>query len=81
MKLKILTVATDPGAGLDMLILSLKREKYDYEVLAMGKEWKGFGMKLIEVNEWCKANQNDYTHIIFLLKPFFAYLIQCTLRE
>lgn len=64
MKLKVLTVATHPDKGLEQLERSLKAYKYDYEVLGIGKEWKGFGTKLKEVHEWCK--KTDYTHILFL---------------
>lgn len=59
MKVKLITVCTDPtDAGLQQLKKSLDKHKWDYEVL-VAPEWKGFGTKLITIYNYLKNSDVD----------------------
>jgi hypothetical protein len=79
MRLKVITVATQDNAGLQMLCKSLRRAEMDYVVLGLGEQWQGFGMKVIKAREYLRTLQG-YTHFIFVdaydtvfLKPITNY--------
>lgn len=59
MKVKLLTVCTDPSnEALQALKYSLDTFKYDYEVL-VAPEWRGFGTKLLTVYEYILSSDID----------------------
>lgn len=66
MKTKIVTVATRPDPGLNMLISSMDRFGLDYVVLGQGQQWKGFGTKIIFLKEYLETISPEYTHVIFV---------------
>lgn len=65
MKLKtITTVSNIEHPGLKKLEHSLKMFEWDYQIIhdpSIGWDWGGWN----NVYKWCKANQNEYTHVIY----------------
>lgn len=59
MKVKLITVCTDPNdAGLQQLKRSLDEYKWNYEIL-VAPEWKGFGTKLLTVYAYLQNTDVD----------------------
>lgn len=66
MKTKIVTVATRHDPGLDILIESMEKFGLDYVVLGRDKHWKGFGTKIILLEQYLKTVVPEYTHVVFV---------------
>lgn len=66
MKTKIVTVATRPDPGLDILIESMEKFGLDYVVLGQNQQWKGFGTKIILLAKYLAKISAEYTHVIFV---------------
>jgi len=59
MKVKLLTVCTDPSnEALQILKYSLEKYVWDYEVL-VAPEWKGFGTKLLTIYDYLQTSDID----------------------
>lgn len=74
MRTKIVTVATRPDPGLDQLVLSLQKHGLDYQVLGQGELWRGFGTKVILLQQYLEAIKDEYTHAIFVDAYDVAFL-------
>lgn len=61
---KVITVATRHTAKVQALVDSVTRNGMEIEVLGIGENWQGFGMKIISTVEYLKSS--DLTHFIFV---------------
>jgi hypothetical protein len=65
MRTVVITVATKEDEGLDRLKYSLERKGIDLVILGKKSRWKGFGTKIILLQQYLKLLAG-YTHFIFV---------------
>jgi hypothetical protein len=64
MRVKAITVYSHESPRLEALRLSAA--KSGVELMAIQTSWKGFGTKIIELRNYLKTIQGEYTHFIFV---------------